>query len=580
MTLRKLTYINSGEPVSAEVANRPLRQLEQRTNELFSKFNTTDAGNTLIAREVPCDSAVRIGMPVYWDSEEQCCKPAYLNAELSSLTQEYLTGTPADCIGLVCHKNSALSVDLLLSGLVDFPIISDYLHGETGRFYLGVTPGSLSCKASSHAFPLGVVIGPMGPCDTEYKVYFNPSYTNTVLQHQHFKVDLAPVFVEDTETAGWRLIDEFEDAPDEAIYVYNCEADSKLSKVWPPIPLEAISATADWASETESIGGKELTINEDTSLLLVREDGIYWTSDALVPFNHTANPNDPFAHYKHFRVTLNFSKVRYSNRNNFVTSLQPEEYQPFEFVDCKGHTANSGDLYARFTLKDNEVESTNFDGRSLKCFTDKWESEMVSTVNGIKVTGNGAIPATTPHFSHNGSTYYKGLINLDLSPFAPDTELAPQIIKVGAAQEREVYGITYLGLPAGRSSSLRLKFEIPANYANNKIDFYLRMQCIATIPGPYATATVKYYKVARAVEPQELRGLESTAEIIECDFAKDGISADKMFEVNSESITVDPGDTVIVVISRDSSLSYNADLAIARIHGILNIKKEEEDNAS
>lgn len=577
MTIRKITYINDNDPVSASVTNKPLKQLQQETEFLQTQFDTTEAGNTLMYREIPCDSSVEIGMPVYWDNEEQCCKPAYISTELNNTTQEYETGNPSDCIGLVYTKKSAYSADILVNGIVDFKALSPYLKGAIGRFYLGNLPGTLTCTPCCQAFPLGVVLGPLGPCDDSYRVYFNPCYANSLLQHQHFKIDLATVEYRpnsfDEVDEGWQEVQTAdEEAPVDAKYVYRMGT-GELSKFWPPVPISAISATIDWADNTENIGGKELTINKPSSLLYINESGIYWMSDDIVPFGVTSEG------YRQFRITLHFSKVRYAMRNEFVTSIQPDTNQPFKFVNCSGQESRAGDVYIQFILKDNEVESTNYDGRSLKCFTDDWKSEMVPTVNGIRVTGNALIPIETPHFTVDGNTYYKGLIDLNLSPFAPDTEISPQIVKVDAAQEREVYGITYLGLPAGRDSSLRLKFEIPGNYATVPLSFKLRMQCIATITSSqYADATINYILVKRATTPQSLTGLTITPPEIPCDFTE-AVTKATMFEIESEEITVDSGDTLIVIISRENSTAYNADLAIARIQGILNIK-QEEDNAA
>lgn len=555
MTKRNISYINANDPVSAAITNKPLSQLKQETEELQSKFDATEAGNTLIYRDIPCDSSVKVGMPVYWDGEAQCCKPAYLAAELNNLTLEYETGTPADCIGLAYKKNSNYSADILIAGIVDFPALSDYLEGQTGRFYLGSAPGSLSIVPNAQAFPLGVVLGTLGPCDSAYRVYVNPSYTNNLLQHQHYSVDLKP------DNWEWFSVED-EHSPANC-YVYQIDDDEDLSKVWPPVPLDAISATIDWADSSETIGGKELTVNKPNSLIQINEYGIYWmgANDPAIPTTSSG--------FLQARITLHFSKIRYATRNAFVTSIQPDTNQPFKFVDCRGREATSGDLYAQFTLNKEVVDSTDYDGYTLKQITDDWKSEMVPTVNGLYVSGNASVRGSKT-FTYRDKTYYAGAVKLDISPYAANTEIAPQIIKVGAAQEREVYGITYLGLPAGRSSSLRLKFEIPANYSENPVSFKLRMQCIASIEGTYADATIKYYKVARATTAQDLQNLEVGAQTIACEFAKT-VEPHTMFEVESSAITIDPGDTVIVTISRESENSYNADLAIARIHGILNV---------
>lgn len=559
MTTKKITYINNNDPVSAPVANTPIQELKRETDKLSSKLETAEAGNILVYRDIPCDPTGKIGMPVYWDGVAQCCKPAYVSTELNNLTQEYETGEPADCIGLIYRKNSEYSADIVIAGIVDFPEISAYLEGGTGRFYLGSSPGSLSLIPNAQAFPLGVVLGTLGPCDDAYRVYINPSYTNTLLQHQHYSVDLKP------DNWEWFSVED-EHSPSNC-YVYQLEDDEELSRLWPPIPLGAVSATVDWADDSESIGGKELTINKPSSLLQINEYGIYWMG--------ADNPAIPAISngFKQARITLHFSKVRYATRNAFVTSLRPDTNQPFKFVDCRGKESTAGELYAQFTLNQTVVKDTKYNGIALKQFTEDWKSEQTPVVNGLRINGN-AVAIGTNDFNYEDNTYQAGAVSIDLSPYAPNTELAPQIIKVGAAQEREIYGITYLGLPAGRSSSLKLKFEVPANYSERPLTFKLRMQCIAssayTEETTYASATVSYYKVARATTPKDLENLEQGASVIPCEFNKI-VQPHTMFEVESSEIQLNAGDTVIVIISRDNSSSYNADLAIARIHGILNI---------
>ena len=561
MSYKNITYINTGDAVSAAVANTPLQQLKQETEQLQDKFDTTEAGNTLIFRDIPCDTSVTIGMPVYWDTDSQQCKAAYIQAELNETTKEYVSSKSSDCIGLVYRKNSAYSADILVSGLVSFPAVSTQLSGDTGKFYLGASPGTLTCTAIAHAFPLGVALGPLGRCDEQYWVYFNPCFTNNVFQHQHFTVDLKLDIITDVYKEGWIALDNDTSG---AYYSYNM-ADGKLSKVWPPVPFSAVAAVVDWADSDETVGGKELTINKPDSLLRITEDGIYWM-DSTLPSGSNG--------FKQARITLYFSKIRYANRLEFVTSLQPFEDHPFKFVNCRGEEAVSGDLYAQFTLKDEPIAGTTYDGLSLRRFTDDWKSELLPSVHGIHLSGNGSITlddnTRTYSVNENGVNveYVAGNLKLNLSPYAANTEISPQIIKVGAAQEREYKGITYLGLPNGRDSSLRLKFEIPANYCANKCTFKLRMQCLASSGGQYAKANITYLALPR--------GNSSLSDILEedlpCNFPTTTVTAQSSFEIESDPITVTVGDTLIIIISRPNGLSaYPADLAIARINGILNV---------
>lgn len=575
MSYKNITYINNGDAVSAAVANTPLRELKSETEQLQEKFETTEAGNTLIFRDIPCDSSVRVGMPVYWDTDSQQCKAAYIQAELNNTTKEYITSKSSDCIGLVYKKNSAYSADILVSGLVSFPEISAQLQGDTGKFYLGVKEGSLTCNAVSHAFPLGVALGTLGKCDDNYWIYFNPCFTNNVFQHQHFSVDLVCEVVSSTDEEGWMSLTGTDiSAPEGAKFIYNM-ANGELSNLWPPVPLTAVSATIDWAFPSESVGGKDITVNKENSLLKITEDGIFWMSEDLIPIEAApSEPEIPVDFVKKFRVTLHFSKIRYANRLEFVTSLNPDLNQPFKFVNCKGEEASSGDLYAQFTLKDEEIEGITYDGLSLRRFTNDWKSEVLPSVHGIHLSGNGNIikddNTRTYTVQENGVDveYIAGNLKLNLSPYAENTEISPQIIKVGAAQEREYKDITYLGLPHGRDSSLRLKFEIPANYCSGNCSFKLRMQCLASSGGSYANANITYLRLPRG--NSNLQDLQEN-EITGTTFGT--VSAQSSFEVESDSIEVTPGDTLIIIISRPKDLSpnYQADLAIARINGILNV---------
>ena len=574
MSYKNITYINNGDAVSAAVANTPIYQLKKETEQLQDKFDTTEAGNTLIFRDIPCDSSVLVGMPVYWDTDSQQCKAAYIQAELNETTKEYISSKSSDCIGLVYRKNSAYSADILVSGLLSFPAVSEALGGNTGKFYLGITPGSLTCNAISHAFPLGVALGPLGKCDDQYWIYFNPCFTNNVFQHQHFSVDLVCQVVESLDQEGWiHLAGTDIEAPTGAKYMYNM-ANGELAKLWAPIPITAISATVDWAFPGESVGGKELTINKEHSLLKITENGIYWMSEYLIPVEGgPSEPEVPVDFVKEFRLTLHFSKIRYANRLEFVTNLRPYDNHPFKFVNCKGEEASSGDLYAQFTLQDDPITGTNYDGLSLRRFTDDWKSELLPSVHGIHLSGNGSIThddnTHTYTVNENGVNveYASGNLKLNLSPYAANTEISPQIIKVGAAQEREYMGITYLGLPYGRDSSLRLKFEIPSNYCSGNCTFKLRMQCLASSGGMYAQANITYLKLPR--------GNSNLSDLHEYDITGatfGNVVAQSSFEVESNPITVTPGDTLVIIISRPKELSdYKADLAIARINGILNV---------
>lgn len=560
-----INYIQSHEPVVSSVANRPSMALDKRTAALKDRMDAAELGQALILSDVPLAAESTKGSPVYWNDKNHRFELAYATAELNTETAEYNLSDAAHCIGLVYEKTSDISGSIVLHGIVSLPEVFETLNTtDAGILYLGYTPGSLSVKPLGINVMLGQLLGAKGECGAESLIYVNPEY-NRQLTHSHFSVDLRPVIVMTGSTPGWRAVPATDTkAPEGAVLSYNVTSDARLNAFFPPIPLYSVSCTVDWGDSTETIGGKVLTVNKSDSLIRVTHTGVYWMSSTVLPY-----PTVSIAAPRVFRVTLNFSKVDYSARHGGVTSMQPDTNQPLRFVDCTGEESQYGDLFAQFTLKCTELDSTDYTGRAMRRFNDEWKQEIVPTINGVYSPSNQVHLTGTRTFSSNDKAYTAGLLDLTVDPVMPNHELTPQILRLGSALERDYNGIQFVGLPYGRESSVIGKMEIPANFPG-QLTFKVRLLLLAQEAGTYPNITMTLAQIARpgstALNVSSLAHNAMTLTVSQ------EVQAGSVFEVESSEVTVMAGDTLIVTLNRSNEASsYLSDVGIVRFNGIVNI---------
>lgn len=272
------------------------------------------------------------------------------------------------------------------------------------------------------------------------------------------------------------------------------------------------------------------------------------------------------------RERLVMSKTQYAMGISCVTSLQPYTNHPFEFVDCSGNVANVGDLYAKFTLKEDPVYIDVYDGYAMRRFNDEYKQEIVPEVNGIAVTGD-TVTATSnveETVEYEGLEYHRGLVHIDIAPLN-NHEISPQIMKLGDALEREFNGIMYVGFPRGRESSILAKFEVPNIFTGHT---FLRVDFFSSVSGTFPEIECEYKIIKRPEEDEQVPvdTLTFTPLAWNNDLNNTNISvyASTVFRLETEAIEVNPGETLIVKLTRpDNAISYGGDAGIVRINGIL-----------
>lgn len=561
---QNIQYVQSGEPVSASVANRPTRQLANRTEKLREDLLASSLGEALYIKEAAVDPSLAPGMPVYWNPEENRFSPAYVSVVSNCGTGELELGPVADCVGIIKKKYTEDTADILILGVADVPEIYDHLPRSTGKFYLGSQPGALTFTRPAANTAVGVVLGPQDPCDTRVCVYVNPDCSGRVFQHTHFSHEL--------KRSCWRQVSEFTNAPEGATFGYNLDLDPELKDFFPPIPLSAVACTIDWDGNTpsdsvitETFGGRFIPVNVKNGLIKVDTSGIWWMGTDINPTE--LDNNTIVSPYRGFRITIHYSRILYGNHKAYVTSLQSDTNQPFQFVDCHGVEASTGDLYIRFLMASRIEEVLDLTGRAIKQVNGEWVQESVPVVHGISVTGAG-VSASGSSFNFDNETWHNGLVSLHIAPYAEDYELQPQVVKMDKALESTYQNIQYLALPHSRSTSLSMRIEVPGVFGSN-LKLKMRFLCLARIAGTFPDLNLTYIRLPRPKNGSVSIGEYSYETSIPLDTSV-SVSAGSIFEVESDEISVQEGDTLILTLARPSSSAYSADAGIIRAAGILN----------
>ena len=272
------------------------------------------------------------------------------------------------------------------------------------------------------------------------------------------------------------------------------------------------------------------------------------------------------------RERLIMSKTQYAMGISCVTSLQPYTNHPFEFVDCNGEIANVGDLYAKFTLKEKPIYIDTYDGYAMRRFNDEYKQEIVPEVNGIAVTGDTITVTSNVEetVEYEGLDYHRGLVRIDIAPLNKQ-EISPQIMKLGDALEREFNGIMYVGFPRGRESSILAKFEIPNIFTGTT---YLNIDFFSSVSGTFPEIECKYQIIRKPEYEEQIPVSQLTFTNLYWDNTLRNttltVDASTVFRLKTNSIQVNPGETLIVKLTRPSNaVSYGGDAGIVRINCVL-----------
>lgn len=578
-------HVVDGEPVDAATTGRPTRTLEGQTRYLKERLAGIEAGDAVVLGDRTVAPETLVGSPVYYDPVNDRFDLAL--AAIDTDANGYAAGAAsADVIGVVLRKSSSTLADICIVGAVSLDL-SAVVEGDVlpGRYYLsGRTPGVL--VRSRPGVGVAVLVA-----DGAGTVYVNPQPRDIADSHLHFKVDLYTqpagemrqrqpderyeIDDPDSNDPGWLPADHavFEGlAPAGAKFGYNLEQHPELADLWPPLPTEAASLVL-FRAEDSGVG-VELPLGSQ-GLAIIDAAGLWWMSDCYgqAPWEANLNTN-PSASSSLVsssagdscpapgrKLSVYFSKVRYAIDKSTVTSLTAADPNgPIQFVDCYGNPATTGALVARYLpglaiAKDDEVGSLAVKGinEAGKLVRGRVTEGVRSKTTRLAVTG-------TASRTVDSKTYAQGLIELDLDSDPGERLLNAQVVRLDGARDRYDEEVMTLGLPAGVTSGLRLKFKVPPEAAlPGDPQITLRLTLIGKSAGTLPALSLAYRRVpAGSVVPAAVPSTDTAL----ADTSTVALGADEYVTLDAEAFDIAAEDTVFVSITRGDSDGYGGEVGV------------------
>lgn len=616
----RIRHIQAGEPVSAGVTSRPDKAMEGRTNYLKEVIDQIEAGRALILRDQAVAPEVLEGQPVYWNADNDRYEQALAAVENTDVGVFAPTAS-SDCIGMVLAKKVGNTADIVIWGVVAFPTLANAIATETiqvGRYYLSQTEaGQLVFQRPPVTVPVCYVLGPKDACDTNIWVFVQPTPRNFLEDHIHYQFELtarpagdhvppAPgeqhvITNADGTQLGWLPADDPSfngKAPRGAKFGYNIAAHAGLNRVFPPIPVTAAVLEMYRPSPTEDPAPAFYGLQRVPSeLLQVTNDGIWWLSDCYneVPWpvdldttlsssssslsaasisSSSAVATCPVP--RAMQLIFSFLKMTFLTDRAVVTSLEPDEGEPFLFVNCDGEPAKTGALFARliWTLL---VEDDYAGGQALKGITETHRFKRGWVTEGLIAGADGVILTSThsrlldPEAAAGPAnpTVHQGLVTVDVQLDPTERELLPQLVVLGDALERVYKGITYLGFPNGRDSGIRAKFVVPSAGLPTVPKLKIRVQLFGRGAGTLTDMDASYYISVRPTigVPTPITAGDTTLGLA----TNVVVVADEIHEIESALLDIAAGDTIFVSLERaaNGSPTYDYEIGLVRIGAIL-----------
>lgn len=616
----RIRHVQPNDPVSASATSAAPKVLEARTNMLKEVVDAIEAGRALLWRDQTVDASVQEGQPVFWNYLTQQFEQARATAAQSPTTGGFTTGPESEVFGLCLTKKVGNRADIVISGVVAFNSLAAAIDGDItpGRYYLSAAePGKLVLQRPPVTVAVAIVLGPLDSCDQNTWVYVLPQTRDFLENHIHYQFSLTarpaglhvpptvgePHTISDADSSlpGWLPADDAifnGTAPTGAKFGYNLSAEPNLNGMWPPIPLSAV--VLEWfrpcpTPEGSDTGCQPLVGGRvPAGKVQFNADGIWWMTDCYdeVPWptdldttpldsssvsvssSSSSVAPDYCPQVLPMELVLSFIKMTFATDKTVVTSLQPGEGQPIEFVNCDGDAATTGDLFARLRLEFLLDDDEYYGGIALKGVTTDNQFKTGYMVEGL-IAGDASVTLTgtrqrrlTPGDTTT-PTVHQGIVTVIANVDPVDKELLPQITRLGDAAERFYAGLTFIGFPNGRTSSIRAMFMVPFEGLPEIPRVRFRIWIFGRASGTLTDLTTTYCRVARPTDGSPTSIVEGdTAVTLATDIT---VVANQIHELESEEITVEPGDLLYFEIARPvgGSPVYANEIGIVRVGAML-----------
>lgn len=598
---QNIKHVTPGEPVQAGVVSRPDKVLENRTNYLKDRVDASDAGQALIDRAVTLAPSVLPGQPVFWNAAERRYERALAAVEIEPATQNFITQPTSDCVGICLHKHAETLGDVVLRGVVDLPELTNAVAGDitAGRYYLSsAEAGKLVKQRPPAGSFVCYVLGPKDSCTAVPRVVVAPQQKDYVEEHIHYRVELVPaaagtptltgnnyvILNPDVNLQGWLPADHAVfngKAPTGAVFGYNLSAHTSLQNIWPPMPVQSVSVL--WDKGANLVGATEVPLGAD-GLVTCDVNGIWWMSSCEndVPWpSNPFTPNDTCPREELMRIFVVFIRMLVGNDRSVVTSLTPGAESPVVLTNCNSQNATTGDLNINLNLltpindaAGSTVLKEIVDGKK---FSAGVVAEGVfSTSDQLLLTGTQTRVLSAQEkeeFNLTGDiTLHQGVVKIDYTDLLVEREISPQIIRLSDTVERLYMDIPYLGFPAGQSSLMRLRFNLPDSNLGDNLQMKVRVRFFGRggTGGTPATLPALYMTYRRLAKPTSA-GTQLLPTDTNLNFdSVVSLLIDHATERDSDSFAVIAGDTVLVTIGRpENDADVYPEVGILRVTGIV-----------
>lgn len=600
---RFIKLIKEGEPVSPGTPNRPLQQIDQNVGYLWELIQAADLGSTVYARMQVVNPELAVGQPVYFSPTSQRFEAAYAAAETDSATGYLTVPDQAQVWGIVATKHHANSADILLFGYAQVDI-SDAIPASdlnpdgsvpAGIWYLSNSGTGQLIKQQP---PISV---PVLKTDANGYVFVNPKFVDFLENHRHYVFDLEmepagevtppstgnthSISNADSSLPGWLPASHaiFEgNAPIGAKFGYNLSQNPTLLNLFPPIPLQSAAITMqrpsiwDVTNERKWYGQQ---LMED--LVVIDRYGIWWMSDCYdeVPWPTDLDSASSYSisegcgpDSKDYSLKLYYTRVNFATDAAVVRSLTSVDDRLI--INCAGSVipADCGDLEIDLDLSFVVGNSTTAGYLAFKEFNeDTGTFNRGPVAEGVYATSaNVLLTGDAQQVNGSGDTVYYGNIGIGVTE-QTNLELSSQLVRLDGVTEED-YPVLYLGMPNDNLTSYIVKFEIPS-YAPSSSQFKFRARLIGRAVGTLPPLTTTYYKTARPSGTTPVNVTQSYVSLSGFDpTAATLTSANQAVEIDSDSVSVSPGDIIYVKVERDPedvADAYAAEVGVMQQLGII-----------
>jgi hypothetical protein len=595
-------FIVDGEDVKATVANRAPQSNTNRTQYLYERLQSIAAGEALFLHYQKIESDAAPGDLVYFDESYNGYKKALAAVEFNQTAGWYTMADSSFVVGMVYSKTATETGHILTAGtLRDFDLSNAIIGGDAtipGAYYLSMqVAGKLTLQKPAVSLYMLYNRG-------DGTFHFIPTPRNVLEDHIHYKFELYAkpageancivrgdgqvhqVVDPDPDQTGWLPADHpvFQGAaPDGAKFGYNLAKHPELQQVWPPNP--------NGSCYIEQNGTGVPLNTEERPTVIVDCANMWWMEDCYgnapwapnypgcesssssqsfepessssgEPYYECHTPwqylglDDTWLDEK--RLTLWYSKMVYKDDPNVVTELSPlSETTPVRYVDCDGLEASAGKLFTTLDLGLLDIVAPVSGIEVVKGFAAD-QIQKGPAVIGLKA-GPGAEIEGVGTENVDWEVDDEGLYHGDLQVQLEDTTGDPkeyQVTLVALNDVLEDYDnanqFFYLAFPAGRTSGVRGRVEIPRLGLSTPLKMRLWCWFVGRSAGAIPTLTATY---RRYPEPSGTPVLPTTDSNIGTGSWTPGITlaAGEYAQAYTDWFTVVMGDTVDFTLEWDGT---------------------------